>query len=80
MTRVVSTPDLYELQTIIQDQDLNTGDIVNFEPENQMGARTYVVAENAAGVKSLRLIWDAEFGDVENVHYSASVEYGRWSS
>lgn len=65
MAHVVSTSDFYELQTIIRDQDLNTSDIVNFEPDNQMGARTYIVTENSTGVKFLQLIWDAEFGDVE---------------
>jgi hypothetical protein len=68
MPHTVTVYDHFQLSSAIQDHGLNVGDIVHFVPENQMGEAKYKVVLNHSGAKSLKLIWDAEIGTLENVN------------
>ena len=66
MARLVSVFERHELATVIDDNNLNVGDIVMLEPENQMGEQKYEVVQSHNGGKVLKLIWDAEIGNIPN--------------
>ena len=65
MPQVVSVFDRPQLATAITNHDLEIGDIVRYESDNQMGEQKYEVVANNGG-KRLKLIWDAEIGNIPN--------------
>jgi hypothetical protein len=66
MPKHVKVYERSDLNSAIEAKGLEAGDTVMYEPDNQMGQQQFKVVQEANGKKSLRLIWDAEMGNLNH--------------